>query len=178
MTLIEKRISPTGQHSKWRFFFRSIFATENRREAQLLLQQHNMYVVFVLLNNVFLGKFIITFGRTLLILYTGIFLSTTSVLLLLPPPDDDADEQVLLARVKFLDRRFGSLTDFLGTGAPTRFLMGAIYLSLCRDRHLQNTVPHTVFREDRSSCRCSKYYSKTIITHQPLFQMPIKATRH
>ena len=36
------------------------------------------------------------------------------MLLLLPPPDEDAEEQVLLARVKCFDRRFGSLTDFLG----------------------------------------------------------------
>lgn len=50
-------------------------------------------------------------------MYTGIFRSTTSVLLLLPPPDDEVDEQVLLARVKFFDRRFGSLTDFPGTFA-------------------------------------------------------------
>lgn len=45
------------------------------------------------------------------------------MLLLLPLPDDEADEQVLLARVKFFDRRFGSLTDFpRGPLAPKKFL--------------------------------------------------------
>lgn len=83
----------------------------NSNVLLLLLRQKHLYTHRLLFNH---NQRRFTFGRTLLILYTGIFLSTTSALLLLPPPPDepDADEQVLLARVKLFARKFGSLTDF------------------------------------------------------------------
>lgn len=87
----------------------------------LLLRQKHLYTHRLLFNH---NQRRFTFGRTLLILYTGIFLSTTSALLLLPPPPDepDADEQVLLARVKLFARKFGSLTDFWWGTDPPQFI--------------------------------------------------------